>query len=56
MPLEEDVAELKATADERVDTANRGEGGPVDVVPTSREEVEQQARSGVRVQGLGLRP
>ncbi|GBF97900.1 hypothetical protein Rsub_10255 [Raphidocelis subcapitata] len=42
VPLEQDVADLKAPADEAVPTANRDNGAPVDVVPTSREEVEEQ--------------
>ncbi|WIA42921.1 hypothetical protein OEZ86_008835 [Tetradesmus obliquus] len=39
-PLKEDVADLQAGPAEDVDTA--GKDGPIDVVPTSREETEAQ--------------
>ncbi|KIZ02365.1 hypothetical protein MNEG_5592 [Monoraphidium neglectum] len=42
MPLQEDVADLKAGADEQVQTRNRDDSDNIDIVPTSREDVEQQ--------------
>jgi hypothetical protein len=40
VPLKEDIADLKAGPTEDVDTS--GKDGPIGVVETSREEVENQ--------------
>lgn len=43
VPLREDVADLKAgPAEDVASTRHRGDQGPIDVVPTGREEVEEQ--------------
>lgn len=43
VPLKEDVADLKAGPTEQGSTQGR-DGAPVEVVPTSAEEVEEQER------------
>eukprot|EP00775_Hariotina_reticulata_P001538 gene1538-1876_t len=41
VPLKEDVADLQAGSAENVNTTGR-DGAPVDIVPTSRDELEAQ--------------
>lgn len=52
VPLKEDVADLQAPADEKVETRNRDDGDNIDVVPTSRDEVEEQV--GVGLSGCAI--
>ncbi|KAI8467139.1 MAG: hypothetical protein J3K34DRAFT_431546 [Monoraphidium minutum] len=44
VPLRDDIADLKASAEaiQPAETRNRDDGGNIDIVPTSREEVEEQ--------------